>query len=107
MTRYLCPLSGWTFHADTKRGKHWIELKSRKETKMSKRWMMSIIYRTDNGPVVVDYDMDEIEDADGIVERGPDWRAIMDITIQLNEPDESVVLCAPLEENPDYDPENT
>jgi hypothetical protein len=65
------------------------------------RWMMSVIYRGETGPCVVDYDIEEISDAHGIIERGPDWRAIMDITIQLREPDDSFALQAPLQEKND------
>ena len=70
-----------------------------------KRWIMSITYRAENGPVVVDYDMDELSEVHDIVERGPNWNAIMDITIQLSWVcEEGYTLGPALEENPDYDP---
>jgi len=64
-----------------------------------KRWLLSITYRGENGPVVVDHDIEEIEEAHDIVESGPDWNAIMDITIQLSwVSEDGVTLQAPLQE---------
>jgi hypothetical protein len=62
------------------------------------RWIMSIIYRGETGPVVVDYDVEELEEVAGIVERGPGWNTIQDITIQLRDPDEDVFLMNPLQD---------
>lgn len=59
---------------------------------MSTRWIASITYRGAHGATVVDYDIEELFDLHDIVEAGPDWRTIMDITIQLMEPDENVFL---------------
>ena len=74
-------------------------------TEAYKRWTMTIIYRTETGPLVVDFDIDEISEAHDIVERGPDWNSIIDISIQLSDVSEDgVTLCAPIEENPHYDP---
>lgn len=71
----------------------------------SKRWAMSVTYRTESGPTVVDYDIEEISEAHDIIERGPDWNAILDITIQLITVEEGgVTLSAALVENPHYDP---
>ena len=61
-----------------------------------KRWMVCITYRTENGPTVVDYDIEELVEIDNIVESGPNWNSILDITIQLSKPDTSVTLNIPL-----------
>ena len=47
------------------------------------RWKATLIYRTDNGPVDVEHTFEELEELHDIVERGPDWNCIEDITIQL------------------------
>lgn len=63
-----------------------------------KRWLMSIIYRTDNGPVVVDYEIEELDEIADIVERGPDWNAILDISVQLmNVREEGLSLQVPIQ----------
>jgi hypothetical protein len=65
-----------------------------------KRWTMTVIYRGEVGPVVVDHDIEEISEAHGIIERGPDWNAILDISIQLTRvSEEGVTLQSPLQEN--------
>jgi len=65
---------------------------------MQKRWTLSITYRGEVGPVVVDHDIDEISEAHDIVECGPDWNAIMDITIQLSDvSEEGVTLQSPIQ----------
>jgi hypothetical protein len=40
---------------------------------MNAVWLMSVTYRTQNGPNVVEFDLEEIWDAHDIIERGPDW----------------------------------
>ena len=63
-----------------------------------KRWMATITYRTESGPNVVDFDIEELAEISGIVEKGPHWGSIMDITIQLSDPvDSSEILVDPLE----------
>lgn len=47
------------------------------------RWTAVITYSTDNGPSEVTYDIEELDDIQFIVERGPDWNSIMDIRITL------------------------
>jgi hypothetical protein len=42
---------------------------------------MKIIYRTQNGPVDVSHEIEEIEEAHDIVERGPHWDTITRIII--------------------------
>lgn len=50
---------------------------------MTKRWLATITYRTDDGPVGVDHAIEEIEDLHDIVERGPNFYAIEKIEIVL------------------------
>ena len=45
------------------------------------RWVASVTYRTDTGPLIVPYDLVEIEDLHDIVERGPHWDTIHRIEI--------------------------
>ena len=68
---------------------------------MSKRWLLTIIYRFETGPCVVDYDIQELGEIADIVERGPDWNAIMSIDVELQDPDESVVLQSSVERKKD------
>ena len=67
----------------------------------NKRWLLTIIYRCKTGPCVVDYDIEELEEIHDIVERGPDWNAIMSIDVELQEPDENVVLQSPVQKETD------
>ena len=67
----------------------------------NKRWLLTLIYRCESGPCVVDYDISELDEIVDIVERGPDWNAIMSIDVELQNPDESVVLQSPVERKRD------
>lgn len=51
--------------------------------KKHKRWLVTVTYRTDNGPVAVDHAIEEIEDLQEIVERGPNFYAIEEIRIVI------------------------
>ena len=44
-------------------------------------WRATLKYRTDNGPVDVQYDMAELYELYNLVERGPHWDSIIDIRI--------------------------
>lgn len=48
------------------------------------RWHAVLTYRTETGPLDVHHDIEEIENLQGIVERGPDWRTLIDARITLN-----------------------
>jgi hypothetical protein len=48
------------------------------------RWVASITYRTDNGPIDVDYCFEELGGLHALVERGPDWNALEQIVVRLN-----------------------
>jgi hypothetical protein len=49
--------------------------------KGSRRWMVQITYRSDNGVVIEEYDIEELDELEEIVESGPHWDAISDIVI--------------------------
>jgi len=53
------------------------------------RWSVEIIYRTESGENVVDYYIEELEELQDIVERGPDWNTIVAINIDL------IRVCSP------------
>lgn len=57
-----------------------------------KRWKAIVWYRTENGPLAVTHDIEEIEELHDLVERGPHWDTIIDITINLSEPSEYGLL---------------
>ena len=48
------------------------------------RWKAVIHYRSEIGPIDVEHGIEEIEDLQEIVERGPDWNAIDHIVITLD-----------------------
>jgi hypothetical protein len=73
---------------------------------MNDLWLMSVTYRTQNGPNVVEFDLEEIWDAHDIIERGPDLSAIINITIQLATPTkECGILRSQMQKNPNYNAE--
>jgi hypothetical protein len=45
------------------------------------RWHAVVGYKTDSGVVEVHHDIDELEEIQMLVERGPDWNTITEITI--------------------------
>lgn len=47
------------------------------------RWHATITYRSDDGPLDVDYAFEELEDLHDIVERGPDWNTIERVEVTL------------------------
>jgi hypothetical protein len=52
---------------------------------MVSRWQMSVTYRGgDAGPIVVEYDIEELFEIHDLIERGPDWNTVMNINIKLN-----------------------
>ena len=53
------------------------------------RWSVEIIYRTESGENVVVYYIEELEELQDIVERGPDWNTIVTINIDL------IRVCSP------------
>jgi hypothetical protein len=47
------------------------------------RWHAVVGYKTETGVVDVHHDIDELEEIQMLVERGPDWNTITEITITL------------------------
>jgi hypothetical protein len=47
------------------------------------RWHAIVGYKTDSGVVDVHHDIDELEEIQMLVERGPDWNTITEIVITL------------------------
>jgi len=48
------------------------------------RWHATIYYRTEVGiPLNVEHDIEELEELQDIVERGPDWNTIIKIEVWL------------------------
>ncbi|MGY2995473.1 hypothetical protein [Mesorhizobium sp. URHB0026] len=43
-----------------------------------------LTYRADAGPVDVHHDIEELRELEDIVERGPDWRTLVDAVVTLN-----------------------
>lgn len=48
-----------------------------------KRWNATVVYRSQNGFVDVEYDIEELEEIADLVEAGSDWGTIVHITIKL------------------------
>jgi hypothetical protein len=48
------------------------------------RWIVEIDYRTDHGPVTVDYHIEEFTELAWLVEAGPDWNTILQVRVELN-----------------------
>lgn len=51
------------------------------------RWQATVTYRTDDGPLTVIHDIEELEELQNLIELGPDWNAIIGFDIKLSKPD--------------------
>jgi hypothetical protein len=63
------------------------------------RWVAVVSYRSELGPVEVDHHLEELRELAALIERGPDWNTIIQITIRLNprratHPDDTVERAA-------------
>lgn len=47
------------------------------------RWLATIYYRSDDGGIDVEHDIEELDELQDIVERGPDWHTIDKIVVVL------------------------
>ena len=56
------------------------EVLERPETRFV-RWIATVHYRTESGLVDVEHDLEELEELQDLVERGPNWDAIDRIDI--------------------------
>lgn len=45
------------------------------------RWKALVVYRSDNGPVDVVHDLQELHEIHDLIERGPHWGTIVSIVI--------------------------
>jgi hypothetical protein len=48
------------------------------------RWVAVVTYRAEAGPIEIDHHFEELEELQGIIERGPDWNTIISIVVTLN-----------------------
>lgn len=48
-----------------------------------KRWTAVATYHTEQGPIDVTHEIEELEELADLIERGPDWAPIVDIRITL------------------------
>ncbi|MBV8664649.1 MAG: hypothetical protein JO107_16290 [Hyphomicrobiales bacterium] len=48
------------------------------------RWQARITYRSELGSIDVDHAIEELSELHDLVERGPDWNAIVEIKITLD-----------------------
>ena len=46
-----------------------------------KRWKATLIYRTDNGPVDIEHELEEVGDIQNFVEAGPHWDTLTECKI--------------------------
>lgn len=53
---------------------------------LSRRWLATLTYRTETGPIGVQHDIEELEEVQDLVECGPDWNALEKIEIVLQTP---------------------
>jgi hypothetical protein len=50
----------------------------------NKRWIVEASYRTVDGPTFERHYIEELSELEPIIERGPDWNALIDCRITLN-----------------------
>lgn len=48
------------------------------------RWKAVLEYRTEHGIVDIEHGLEELDELQDIVERGPDWNSLVKITIILD-----------------------
>ena len=51
-----------------------------------KRWKVTLIYRSEIGPVDVDHFVEELDEVFSLVEAGPDWNTLIEGRFVLNRP---------------------
>jgi hypothetical protein len=58
------------------------------------RWRAVVWYRSDNGPIECEHFIEELEDLQDLVERGPGFHTIdkIEIFYQLADPDDMVTI---------------
>lgn len=55
----------------------------KKASEASKRWTVTITHRSVYGSAAVQFDIEELEELQDIVEAGPDWHTIEYIDVRL------------------------
>ena len=45
------------------------------------RWHVTLIYRTENGPLDIEHHIDEVADVDDLIESGPHWDTLIECKI--------------------------
>ncbi|WP_046901060.1 hypothetical protein [Gluconobacter oxydans] len=55
------------------------------------RWIARVFYRSENGLIDVQHDMEELEELQDLIERGPSWDAIEKIEIKRAVPSEDLI----------------
>jgi hypothetical protein len=48
------------------------------------RWRVLATYRTDQGPLEVEHFVEELAELHALIERGPNWDALIDIKVTIN-----------------------
>jgi hypothetical protein len=48
------------------------------------RWVAVVTYRAEAGPIEIDHHFEELDELQGLIERGPDWNTIETIVVRLN-----------------------
>lgn len=51
---------------------------------MDARWKVTLVYRSENGPVDVEHDVEELDEIADLIEAGPDWNALIEGRFTLN-----------------------
>lgn len=47
------------------------------------RWRVTVVYRTDTGPLDVTHYIEELDELHNLIELGPNWNTIEQITVVL------------------------
>jgi hypothetical protein len=53
-------------------------------TETDPRWIVTVIYRGDQGELDNQFPIEELDELQSIIEQGPDWNALDKIEIRLN-----------------------
>ena len=48
------------------------------------RWIVTLTYRTDDGPLDIEHHVEELDEIADLVERGPDWNCLIKGEFVLN-----------------------
>jgi hypothetical protein len=48
------------------------------------RWIATATYRGEHAPTVVEHHVEELSEVQDLIERGPDWNALVHVNIVLN-----------------------